>query len=63
MVDLKVKPAPGIYACGINEISNSQKLTEKEKDDLKNRACSNLQDKSPIVICNDQLPPRLINFK
>lgn len=60
MENLKPAPAPSIYACGITEISNSQKITEKEKDDLKNRACSNLQDKDKIVICSDQLPPLLI---
>lgn len=60
MEDLKLKPLPKIYICGIIEAGKPKKLTQKEQEDLKNRACSNLQDKDTIVICSDQLPPILM---
>ncbi len=59
MENLQVKPPPNIYLCGIIEGGKPKILTDKEREDLKNRACSNLQDENTIVICTDELPPLL----
>lgn len=59
MQETQLKAAPKIYICGIIENGQAKKLSEQERDDLKNSACSNMQDKNIIVICTDELPPLL----